>query len=243
MASVAIGYHGLIRGFRFPEVRKTHEDLLINELKSQGYEVDVYVHTFDKDYDESIKLVNPKKLVIDNDLETENYVKQYMKPYIFPHYFSKDQRTNYFKDMLTRKKVFEMITAENKSYTWVLMINPGNLIIGAIDDLRPLDATKLYIPDFSHHGGYNGRCAIGSMDTMRIYSSVFDRIVKYQNPPFYLSNPKQDIFDAKGRVTLHPESSIKIHLNMSGIYPLEQGYLLRSFVFERLRTDGTRVGN
>lgn len=238
---VAIGYHGLIRGFHFEDVRESHKRLLLDALRDQGYSVDVFVHTFDKEFDKCIYEVNPLRIEISKDTETEAYVSQYMKPYIFPHYFKKEQRVNYFKDMYTRKKCFELI--ENpESYTWILMMNPGQIITSPIDDLRQLDA-ELYLPNFSHTGAYNGRCAIGPPNAMKIYCSMFDWIVEHQNPPLYLSNPSQDVFNALGRVNLHPESSIQHLLNRNGMFPREKGYLLQKFAFERVRTDGTRKPN
>lgn len=239
---IAIGYHGLIRGFRFDDVRESHKTLLIEALRAQGYTVDIFVHTFDKEFDKSIYEVNPVRIEIEKDKEVEAYVKKYMKPYIFPHYFKKEHHINYFKDMYTRKKCYELI--ENpESYTWILMMNPGQLITAAIDDLRYLNAEELYLPDFSHTAAYNGRCAIGSPKAMKIYSSMFDWLLANQNPPLYLSNPSQDIFDALGRVNLHPESSIKHLLNKHGFFPREKGFLLKRFAFERVRTDGTRKPN
>tara|TARA_B100001142_G_C13749589_1_gene428843 strand:- start:132 stop:347 length:216 start_codon:yes stop_codon:yes gene_type:complete len=46
---------GLVRGFRYPYVRENIYKNLIYPLEKYGFEVDIFWHTYDIEYDEIIK--------------------------------------------------------------------------------------------------------------------------------------------------------------------------------------------
>jgi hypothetical protein len=234
---IAIGYHGLVRGYKYKHVSLSHETVLIKPLQESGHIVDIYVHTFDKEFDSSIYDSNPKKIVIESDNALTDSLT-WINKYRFPAYFPDELCINYFKDMYTRKQVYHMIETSDVSYDWIFMLNPGQLLQRTLPPLNLLNPLNIYIPNHSHNGGYNGRFALGGMKPMAIYSSLFDVLFENREHPLYMSNPQQDVHNQKGAVNIHPETSIKYILNKHGYFPVEQHHLLLIEAI-RVRTDGS----
>lgn len=81
---VAIQWYGLIRGFRFERTRQLFYERIIKQLENQGYEVHIFCHTYDIEYDDIIKNLNEdkfnmKKVVVDSDKKIQNYLENEYK--------------------------------------------------------------------------------------------------------------------------------------------------------------------
>ena len=48
---IAIQFSGLIRGFRFEKTRNLIYENIIQELYKQNYDIDIFIHTYDIEYD------------------------------------------------------------------------------------------------------------------------------------------------------------------------------------------------
>lgn len=243
---VSILYHGLIRGFKFDHVRQSHIDYLYTPLKEYGYVIDFFVHTFDKEFDTIIESVYPKCMKIESDSDIHQKVLPISKNYVLPSYFDPTIKINYFKDMYTRKRVFEIfsdyVESTKKRYDWIILVNPGQKFVKPLPNIQMLDNSQVYIPNHSHWTGYCSRFVLGGKDSIKVVCSLYDELEKNKDSPVYMSNKDHDVFNKNGRVNLHPENSVKYILNKHSYFPLEKGNVL-DFEVIRVRVDGTIVKN
>ena len=89
---VAIQYVGLVRGFKFKNTRDLIYQKIIRALENQGYEVDIFWHTYDIEFDDIVYNLNKnefniKELVVDRDKEVQDYLEneyELLKKFEFP---------------------------------------------------------------------------------------------------------------------------------------------------------------
>ena len=77
---VALQFIGLVRGFKDEKVRNNIYNKLIKPLENQGYEVHIFWHTYDIEFDDIIHNVdknkfNIKKIQIDKDTEIQSFLE------------------------------------------------------------------------------------------------------------------------------------------------------------------------
>ena len=90
---IALQWCGLLRGFRIDRTRELILHRIIKRLEEQGYEVHIFCHTYDIEYDDIINNLNKhefniKKIVVDSDKKIQDYLeKEYKleKKYKFPN--------------------------------------------------------------------------------------------------------------------------------------------------------------
>lgn len=232
---IALCYWGCIRGFKYDFVRESHEKYVVNHLKSPGHSVDIFVETYDKEYDNSVELLKPEHLNILSSDEYDESLKSDMSRYTMPDYFAPDAKSNLFKCLVSRKNLSMII---DNSYDVCYTLDIGQEIQNNIDDPKNIESKKLYISNQSHNQGYMNRLVSGCVTSTKKFGGWIDYLTKGEVK--YSSNQYQD---ARGTgVNLHPEVGMKIYLNSVGEYPIEDGNLMSCQV-KRVRVDGTILTN
>ena len=92
MKHIALQYTGLVRGFKYEGVRNNIYNKLIKPLNDKGYEVHIFWHTYDIEYDDIIhhlnnKWFNIKNIKIDKDKNIHDFLQlefKLLEKYIFP---------------------------------------------------------------------------------------------------------------------------------------------------------------
>jgi tetratricopeptide (TPR) repeat protein len=104
-------------------------------------------------------------------------------------------------------------------FDWVVRARYDTEILSPIGDLRTFDPKNLYIPPYDNWWGYNDRFAIGSPETMDVYSGKVDHVRKFwdEGHPFHL------------------ETFLKYHLDTNGVSVQRMNVHVRI-----VRSDGTR---
>jgi|TARA_Y100000114_G_scaffold121197_1_gene116331 hypothetical protein len=228
---IALCYWGCIRGFKYDFVRQSHENFVINHLRSLGHTVDIFVETYDKDYDDSVESLNPKHLNILSSDEYDLKLKPDIERYVMPNYFRDDAKINLFKCLVSRKNLSLLV---DDSYDVCYTIDIGQEVTRHMDSPESIDKNKLYIADQSHNQGCMNRLVAGCVDSTIKFGGWFDYLTT--GPVKYSSNHHQD---SRGSgVNLHPEVGMKIYLESVNERPIEDGNFLKCYV-KRVRSDGT----
>lgn len=196
----------------------------------EPYSADVFIHTWNpidkiKDHrgkyipnDASIEELKeqykPRDIVVE-DFDTVSAGVQFApiklyKPYPVVSYDGchawESKIENLFYMWYKTKKVFDIMEATGEKYDLVIKIR-FDLEFIDFPKLNPKENT-VYIPiNGDHRGGINDIMAAGDQHTMRWYCNLFDYLNAYAINPYRPS---------KGYVCLHPESTLKYHLEQGG---------------------------
>jgi|TARA_B110000208_G_scaffold99321_2_gene124017 hypothetical protein len=178
---IALQFTGLVRGFRFEHVRNNIYNRLIKPLQEQGFEVHIFWHTYDIEFDDIIYNIdkgkfNIKKIVVDKDQHIQNYLENDFKlldTYIFPPTWKtaanvdtgtgkivKDTYHHYgwFKYLYSIQEVNkirnEYEKKQNIKYDWVINTQYQLSPQNTIDDLTKLNNKYMYSPGYARSNGY-----------------------------------------------------------------------------------------
>lgn len=193
---IAIQFYGLIRGFRFKKTRDMIYKNIIQELQNQGFEIHIFIYTYDIEYDDIIynldkEKFNIKGIIVDSDKKIQNYLENEYKleeKYNFASYWTKQHKYGWFKGpCYSEKKVNEMRNKYQKEnnieYEWIIMTSPQQEPQKPIDDLRKYDNQYMYSPNYAFFGGYYDSFFIGNAEHMDYVSELWDYMIekKFKN--------------------------------------------------------------
>ena len=236
--TLAICYFGLVRGFKFPEIAKSHSTQIFNKLKDLKIDFDVYIHTYNKQYDDSVKNIEHiEKLEIDNDQTIENMIVPLLNNVYCPNYWSNTHKINLFKCWYSQQKLREMLIQSHKHYDFVLILDIGQEILSPLDNILKLDPEYCYMPNFAFHEGLPVRLFLSNMQNALYYLDKFDFVLKDPDNIPNLCGKNQQRKKVGTKIpNIHPETGCKIYLIDIG--KLKVKYL--TIKFRRVRFDGKK---
>jgi hypothetical protein len=199
---VAILFFGLTRS-----LRKIYDNLktnLFDELTNNGYDFDIFIHTYKlknpyinkwsgeniSNYDnESYKILNPKEYILENQDEVEKKLR-------ISRYFSKlgnwkgCANSIYMKCYLVRnmvlalyskKMVTKLFSKYSDDYDYVIITRPDQKFNNKIniESLNLLNNNNIIIPLQHCYFGLNDRTCIAKPNIAKIYGNAFDMLLQY----------------------------------------------------------------
>jgi len=204
MKYVALQYSGLVRGFRYETVRNNIYDRLIKPLNDEGYEVHIFWHTYDTEYDDIIHNLNNihfnvKDIKIDSDKDIHDFLQNKFKlleKYNFPKTWETAANVDTGTDTIVEKtyhqygwfkylySVQEAVKLRNKyekknniKYDWVISTSPQCEPQNIIDNLKTLDNNYMYSPGYSMWGGYYASFYIGNSEHINYLGEYYNYMV------------------------------------------------------------------
>ncbi len=218
---LALCYFGLIRGFKFQHVYESHKKYIYDVLQEQNIEFNVFISTYDKDYDANNieKIPNVKKINKTSDEKITEQLKPIAEKFKCPKYYTEELRLNLLKCWYSQKDLYKMLLEANENYDYIIVMDIGQLILNELDSIKSLDQNYIYVPNFAHHNGYCGRMLIGNMKNMLFFLKKYDYILEDPN------------------INIHPETFYKHYIENIGKIVVK--YL--KFKFWRCRTNGDLV--
>lgn len=183
---VAVCFFGILRSLEY--VIESIQDNIINVLKNNGFDYDVYIHTYESnilpEIDDIYKKLNPKEIVIDDQDEFDEEIKD--EPIITEccDLWAYSQE-NYIRATNSIQKVTEMWENSGINYDIVMLVRPDCMYLKPIN-LRHIERISInngimYVPMFHSNGGYNDRFSMGHPKVMSHFGKQFDEIKKYNN--------------------------------------------------------------
>lgn len=192
---VVICFFGLTRSLKHNLIYLQKN--IFDVLKQNGFDYDIFIHTYKKvgfhnnnwanesnillDNNE-YKLLNPTKYTIDD----ENIINKKL-----PFDFYKKQGDpwnnefqafhNYIKQLYSLYSVTKLWENNKNNYDSAIYIRPDVIVTKPLNikNILKYEPNTIYIPDHSHHGGYNDRFAYGSINSMIIYGKRFEKGIEY----------------------------------------------------------------
>jgi hypothetical protein len=228
-----ICYWGLVRGFKYPQALESHRKHIWKVLEAQGFEYDVLVHTYNKEFDTNLfNVPNIRYLLIEDDA----YITQRILPRIrnvhLPPYFEDEHKTGLFKCWHSQRQLREQLKKIKDDYDVVITLDIAQYFVSPIpDNLDDLDMTKVYLSDFEKFKGYNPRFCMSNPKNVMFYLNKFDyvlndeeKIPKGMIDPEYLEDFLKKLADVLGVEpdavkkcpNLHPEWQLKKYLDVVG---------------------------
>ena len=197
MKTISLQLSGLIRGFRFKETRDNIYNLLIKPLKDQGYQIDIFIHTYDKEFDDIINKLNfsefpIRNIQIDRDIDIQNYLKEEIDIYKnydwYPHW-TEDYKYGWFKYYNSINKCNELRKKyQKKKYDWIIISSPQLKPVVKIDEIINLHKNYIYFPDYAHFGGYYDSFMLGNEYHINHISTLYEQMIV--NKKYKLINPE-----------------------------------------------------
>lgn len=223
---VALCYFGLIRGFKFQEVYETHKIHIYDILQRDNIVFDVYSSTYDKDYDSTNvdKIPNLVKINKQSDQEISLKINEFSNNFKCPDYYTEELKINLLKCWTSQQDLHDMILNSKTKYDLIIVMDIGQKILSNLDNLNNLNKNNIYVANFAHHGGYNGRLLIGNHENMMYFLNKYNYLMER------ISIDKKEIID------IHPETFYKFYLRTAN---LDIGFL--TIKFWRCRTNGFLV--
>lgn len=201
---VALQFIGLVRGFKDEKVRNNIYNKLIKPLENQGYEVHIFWHTYDIEFDDIIHNVdknkfNIKKIQIDKDTEIQSFLENEFKllnRYRFPPGWAKAANVDtgtgsivkntyhqfgWFKNLYSLKKAtklrHEYERNNNISYKWVIVTSGQMEPQNTIDNLNLLNNSYMYCPSYCTYGGLYNSFYLGNTEHLNYMGEFFDFMI------------------------------------------------------------------
>ena len=203
---IAIQFSGLIRGFRFEKTRNLIYENLIQELYKQNYDIDIFIHTYDIEYDNIIYNLDKNKfniidIIVDSDEHIQNYLEHEYKleeQYSFYPHWIKEFKYGWFKYYNSVSKVTNMRNnyekKNNIKYEWVIITSPQMAPQVPIDDLRYFNNEYMYSPNYALFDGYYSSFYIGNNQHINYIGDLYNFMIKKQykncNFNYNLINPE-----------------------------------------------------
>lgn len=178
---IAIEFTGLVRGFKFQKTRDNIYNNLIQPLKSQGYQIHIFFHTYDIEFDDIIyKLDKNKFNIIDIKVDKDETIHKFLKndyqlfnKYEFPDTWKKaaniDTGTDkleedtyhqygWFKYLYSIQEVNKLRNKyendKNIKYDWIINTQFQLSPQNSIDNLNLLNNKYMYSPGYCQYNGY-----------------------------------------------------------------------------------------
>ena len=233
MPKICIMFFGLLRklNITLPSIRKN----IFIELEKQGYEYDIYIHTYKintincpRAGENNIKYDNNQILLFKHPLtkiqiddqdkidKTLKFNKILSKKNPWPEDPSKISMKNVIRQYYSLKRVFEMVKNENKRYDGYLFLRPDMIYLNPLYlnlITMPIEQYNFYSPPWNTYNGVNDRMCLTSYYGAEVYASRLNKVYDETN--------------------IHSETFLKKHLlkNKMIVLPLN----LNAY---RIRTNG-----
>jgi hypothetical protein len=200
--NIAICYWGMTRSTRY--IYKSHHENLYSILRENGFDVDVYIHTWKTDVNkiwdtispisidyEEYKLLNPTDYKIDDQ-------NIFLESIQFSDYFYIDIWNtighstdgewmpeliqNHLCALESQKRVTQMVASSEKKYDYIMYIRPDVEIysIFPVDCFNMLKKNDCCIVNSEHHEDYNDRFALMHYEDCIKYSHRIDEIIEFR---------------------------------------------------------------
>ena len=219
---VAIQYCGLVRGFKFEKTRDKIYENLIKPIREQGFEVDIFWHTYDHEYDPIFETVDKDKFPIvssrvDPDQPLHDSLPGVVEYFSWEHQWTREHKFGWFKFWNSIKQVNSMrIDYEkenNINYDFVIntssQMEPQNII----DNLNVLEQDRMYCPGYAHFGGYYDSFFLGQPEHMNHVAGIYDEFVTNQNVPRGFTIQAERIFATwvRSRFIMSDTMNVRFH--------------------------------
>lgn len=183
-------YWGLVRGFKYDWVYDSHNKNIYNYLESNNIDVDVYIVTNDKDYDDTQikKINNLKKLVILNldDINKLDIHDKLIKGFNFDSHFVDESKLYLAYCYYNRKVIMDYIP---NTYDFYISLDIQHLV-EKFDFLKYLNPKVGILSNHNKQLGVNPRVFIGNYEHTKIYNNIADYALlgNYSHNPESLLN-------------------------------------------------------
>ena len=194
---VVICFFGLTRSLKY-NIKYLQKNVF-DVLKQNGFDYDIFIHTYKKigihnnirarekniilDNNE-YKLLNPKKYEIDDEDDINKKIpfdlyKSHGDPwknkYLSFH--------NYIKQLYSLYCVTGLWENNKFDYDAAIYIRPDVIVTKPlnINNILEYKQNTIYIPNHHHYGGYNDRFAYGSINAMLTYGKRYEKGLQYSN--------------------------------------------------------------
>ena len=198
---VVICFFGLTRSLKY-NIKYLQKNIF-DVLKQNGFDYDIFIHTYKKtglhnnnranEFNTIIdnneyKLLNPEKYEIDDEDDINEKIpfdlyKSHGDPwknkYLSFH--------NYIKQLYSLYCVTGLWENNKLDYDAAIYIRPDVIVTKPlnIDNLLEYKQNTIYIPNHHHSGGYNDRFAYGSINTMITYGNRYKNGIEYSKKKIF----------------------------------------------------------
>ena len=235
---VALQFIGLVRGFKYEKVRNNIYNKLIKPLENQGYEVHIFWHTFDIEFDDIIYKVdknkfNIKKLQVDKDYDIQDFLEnefKLMDKYKFPSGWAKAANVDtgtgnivkdtyhqfgWFKNLFSLKNVTKLRNdfekENNIKYDWVIVTSGQMEPQINIDNLTLLDNSFMYCPSYYTYNGLYNSFYLGNNEHLNYMGNFFDFMIKTDFNNNYIDSEIVYGNYIRLKYKLSPSLNIRLH--------------------------------
>jgi hypothetical protein len=189
MKRIAIQYYGLVRGFKFEKTRDKIYKNLIAPLRDQGFEIDIFWHTYDKEYDSIFETVDKERFPVvssrvDPDEPIDSYLEHDFKTdeyFTYDPAWTRDHRFGWFKFWNSIKQVNSMRNdyekENNVKYDFIINTSSQMEPQNVIDQLGGLEKDRMYCPGYAHFGGFYDSFFLGQPDHMNFVAGLYDNFI------------------------------------------------------------------
>ena len=223
---ICLLYHGAIRGLKYEKVINSHL-LLIEKLKNLG-NVDVFCQINNFEYSDVFLKLNP--IVYEISDNNKNHKPHKFRHVKFPQYFTEQRGTNVMLDLYSQNRVFtimcEYCNRSNVKYDLYVNLRYDLLLENInnddFNDFKNFKLDKYYTINEWKYWGYTDMFGIGNYDITKIIMTRYELLMD-KNFPRLVTQEKLDMLNfgklhKNNSVNMHPESSIKILLELNKIY-------------------------
>jgi hypothetical protein len=228
-----ICYWGLIRGFKYPDTLESHRKCIWNVLKDQGYETDIVMHTYNKEFDfQAFNIDNLKYFVIEDDPVITNRIIPKIKDINMPVYFSEEHRTGLFKCWHSQQHLHDYVKPIKEQYDIMITLDIAQYFVSPIpNNIKDMDMNTLFLSKFESFEGYNPRFCMSNLENGLFFLNKFNYVLNNSNGiPDNMVNPEyrlkyinafMDVFNCpleavQGAPNLHPEWQLQTYLDKVG---------------------------
>jgi hypothetical protein len=180
----SILFVGLVRGFKYEHTRNNIYKFLLDPLKEQ-FNLKIFIHTYDKEFDESIHKLNYEKIIIDSNEEIENkYIKiinNYKWQKSIKHDFWKTGWFKYWNSIyLCNNLRLENEKLNNYTSEWIIVTSPQMKPMIKIPNLTKLK-NNLYTIEKYRFGGYYDSFFFGKNNEINYISNLINWVKTQYN--------------------------------------------------------------
>ena len=175
-------------------------------IRDQGFEVDIFWHTYDKEYDPIFETVDKTKFPIvksrvDPDEPLDSYLEHDFKTdeyFTYEPQWTRDHRFGWFKFWNSIKQVNSMRNEyekeNNVKYDFIINTSSQMEPQNVIDQLGGLEKDRMYCPGYAHFGGFYDSFFIGSPEHLNHVAGLYDQFITNKCVPHGYKIEAEKIF-------------------------------------------------
>ncbi len=232
MFRIALIFWGLTRGLK--NILQSLQENVINILKENGYEVDIFIHTYyfsnntytnirhkvenyKLDFEE-YKLLNPTYAIVDNQDEVALKINlnQYRSMY---DKFNNNYKTNdnHILSLYSQQQITRKFMEVKDQYKFAMFLRPDVLYHQKfnVDWLKKLNSKYIMMPRWGKFGGLNNRFCICTPENAYKYGDILQYLLDYsKKDPIIAENYLKYIF-----TKIHPMPRMLINFSFTRMLP------------------------